>query len=131
MNDDFVTKNEKYFKENIFQYHLKALLKICGKNILTLIPEFVFMEINPKNSLKISENIGFFQFKQFLKYIIVCNIEKTYYRQFEYADHEKSIFFNIRDHFRVPRRDSKLKKFIIKKLGQKLAQKIYFFKKVI
>ena len=27
MNDDFVSKNEKYLKERIFQYHLEALLK--------------------------------------------------------------------------------------------------------
>ena len=89
---------------------MKALLKFCGENILTFISEFVFMEINPKNSIKISENIDFVQFKQFLKYIIVCNIEKTYYRQFEYADHEKSFIFNVRDHFRVPRQNSKFNK---------------------
>ena len=58
MNDDFVTKIEKYFKENIFQYHLKAFLNFCGKNILTFISEFA-----DQNILTLEKSYCMFNFR--------------------------------------------------------------------
>ncbi len=60
-----------------------------------------YFKINRNKSKEIAFRKFSLLFKQFLNYLIVCYIEKRYFRQFEYADHEKSIFLNTREHFRV------------------------------